>query len=360
MKKKFSLFLLAILGILILITGCGGGGSGSSNNSSGSPKVFKIAFVSSKSGAANIWVINSDGTGLTQLTHSSPSTTDRDDEYTSPVISPDGKKIAYSWWHDTGTDYSPLSIYIMGIDGSNPTKISMNDGKSDTTKYDDDFPTWAPDCTTIYCLSSYNTDSARKNPLEIASINVNNLSYPKMILNLNNLSGVTTSVSGDLRCSPDGSKIVFEYILSSNEYSDLCIINSDGSGDLKNITSTASSNQDNVTPNWSPDGTQIYFTNTTNDQMNTCKIYRVNSDGSGLTPITADNNLAELGPAFSPDGTQMLCYTEITAQNKYGLYFINPQNGKTLSLITDYMNSDDTPFASTGTLSSMRVRKLKK
>lgn len=57
------------------------------------------------------------------------------------------------------------------------------------------------------------------------------------------------------RWSPDGTKIVFELL------SDICIINSDGSGFTKITDSYFGARE----PNWSPDGTKILFLNSHND-----------------------------------------------------------------------------------------------
>ena len=82
----------------------------------------RIAFASGRSGSADIYVMNADGTGTTQLT----STEDSD---THPTWSPDGGTIAFARAGD---------IYAMGADGSNARRISdINAEESD--------PAWSPD-----------------------------------------------------------------------------------------------------------------------------------------------------------------------------------------------------------------------
>ena len=81
----------------------------------------RIAFASGRSGTSDIYVMNADGTGTTQLT----DTTDND---THPTWSPDGSTIAFARAGD---------IYTMDADGSNARRISdINAEESD--------PAWAP------------------------------------------------------------------------------------------------------------------------------------------------------------------------------------------------------------------------
>ncbi|MBC7328077.1 PD40 domain-containing protein [bacterium] len=81
-----------------------------------SPLGDKIAFVVSLSEGevADIYVINTDGTGLTRLTTGGA---------TSPVWSPDGAKIYYKVWDQYGLPH----IYVMNADGSNPQRLTNNE-----------------------------------------------------------------------------------------------------------------------------------------------------------------------------------------------------------------------------------------
>ena len=72
----------------------------------------KIAFVSNRDGNYEIYVMNSDGTGQTRLTHD-PG------EDTWPVWSPDGRRIAFA--SDRDGNYE---IYVMNADGTNQTRLT--------------------------------------------------------------------------------------------------------------------------------------------------------------------------------------------------------------------------------------------
>ena len=88
-------------------------------NPSWSPDGSKIAFDSHRSGSTNIWVINLDGTGLTQLTQKGG---------VLPAWSPDGKWIAFN---------REAQIWVVSSDGGE--EICLR------TKADAGQPSWSPD-----------------------------------------------------------------------------------------------------------------------------------------------------------------------------------------------------------------------
>jgi len=115
-----------------------GFGRGDALTPNWSPDGTKIAFGSHLDSGGGpedyhyIWVINADGSGLSQLTESlstySPSL---------PAWSPDGTKIAFDRWGDSETG-GPGEIYVMDADGSNQTNITNT---PDIYEYD---PDWQP------------------------------------------------------------------------------------------------------------------------------------------------------------------------------------------------------------------------
>ena len=82
-----------------------------------SPVDNRIAFVSPESGNDEIYVINIDGTGLTQLTHNEWEW----DKY--PAWSPDGQQIVF--W--SNRDTRRKQIWVMNADGSNARNLSNNE-----------------------------------------------------------------------------------------------------------------------------------------------------------------------------------------------------------------------------------------
>ena len=94
----------------------------------------KIAFDSNRDGNDEIYVMNSDGTNLTNLTNN-PA----DDEF--PSWSPDGTKIAFESGYD---------IYVMNADGSDWTRLT--NWSPDNPAWGQD-PSWSPDGTKIVFTS---------------------------------------------------------------------------------------------------------------------------------------------------------------------------------------------------------------
>ena len=82
-----------------------------------SPVDNRIAFVSPEPGNDELFVINMDGSGLTQLTHNDWEW----DKY--PTWSPDGQQIVF--WSNRATRRK--QIWIMNADGSNVRNLSNNE-----------------------------------------------------------------------------------------------------------------------------------------------------------------------------------------------------------------------------------------
>jgi Tol biopolymer transport system component len=151
-----------------------------------SPDGSKIAFMrvdnTGGPGSAtgnDIWIMNSNGTGQTQLTSST-------DEEKSPEFSPDGTKIVYV--RATGSN----QIWLMNADGTNQHVLLNNPGVQDTG------PSWSPDGQKIVYedsvngLSVMNADGSNPTPLH-------------------NGSGQAI-MAGDPTWSPDGTKIAFYFV----------------------------------------------------------------------------------------------------------------------------------------------------
>ncbi len=243
-----------------------------------SPDGKKIAFTSFRDGNAEIYVMNVDGSGQINLTNNSSGDI-------HPAWSPDGRKIAFVSSRD-GND----EIYVMNADGSQPLRLT-NNGSIDF------FPAWSPDGKKIAF------ESRRDDNMEIYVMNADGSEQ----INLTNNGYLNSHPAW----SPDGKKIAFTCFRDGND--EIYVMNADGSGQT-NLTNNSAYDNYFSPPAWSPDGTRLAFESWRDEPdpdhclypSNSCntEIYVMNADGSGQTNLT-NNSSGDSSPAWSPDGKKI-------------------------------------------------------
>ncbi len=201
---------------------------------------------------------------------------------TNTVVSPlRGNWLAFSATHNGNGD-----IYLLNLDAALQGSSETTPIRLTTDPASDFDPTWSPDGTHIAFRSQRDGND------EIYVMNADGTCQR----NLTNDSVYDWSPAW----SPDGTRIAFARFFDGNPFTDLAVINVDGSG-LKRLT-TASGEY----PTWSPDGTRIAFESARDDDY---EIYVMNADGTDQTRLT-NNPAYDTSAAWSPDGTRIAFDTQ--------------------------------------------------
>ena len=215
--------------------------------------VFTVGTVDTSS-ASPLWSVNSDGTGLVQLTN------DGAIDY-RPTWSPDGSQIAFVSTRDGNAE-----IYVMNADGTGQVNVSNNAAS-------DNSPAWSPSGSTILF------DSDRDGSAGTA------------IYSMTPAGGsVTPLVAGyNPEWSPSGTRFLFL------RASQIWISESAEASSVRQVTADAFFH---FTPGWSPDESKLlYATSTTSNE----EIWTIASaDGDSATQLTADAD----GDNFTPNWTR--------------------------------------------------------
>jgi Tol biopolymer transport system component len=217
-------------------------GASEGENPAWSPDGSKIVFATTRDNNYEVYVMNADGSGQTNLTNNPNGDW-------QPTWSPDGSKVAFVRNNGVG-------IVVMNADGSDQTPLSLGG----------DAPAWSPDGTKIAFTGGA--------PSEIY---VANAADGSGVTQLTNNSDFDEFPSW----SPDGAKIAFVSNRDGGHF-EIYAMNSDGS-DQTRLTDNGVGD---FFPAWSPDGARIVFQRSTVEGSFDGEIFVMNADGSGAIQIT--------------------------------------------------------------------------
>jgi TolB protein len=229
----------------------------------------KLVFRSNRTGNADIYTSNADGTNRVNLTRNPAEDVD-------PRWSPDGLRIVFAS-NRTGL----FQIYTMNGDGSNLRQITG------LAAGDAHRPSWTPGGQILFQSDAANPGNSR----DLYLVNADGTG----------LKNLTSSTSDEFSAAaaPRGNRLAFTSNADAGLYH---LYVRSGSATPKEITS---GNVADIQANWSPSGNDLVFARF-DPSFSTSDLYVVHSDGTGLRQLTSTPGVEEVEPAWSPDGTKIV------------------------------------------------------
>jgi Tol biopolymer transport system component len=221
----------------------------------------KIAFISGRDGNNEIYVMNADGSGQTNLTNHPAYELGQ-------AWSPDGCRIAFYSDRDGNVD-----IHVMNADGSGLARLTDHPGM-------DTDPAWSPDGSRI----AFQTD--RNGSSEI------------YVMNADGSRNLFLTAGRQPAWSPSGASIVF----TSDRYGSAQVYVIDLQGPGRSSPSRISDEGPAAYPAWSPDGSLIAFASGPGGHL---QIHVAHPAGTGLTRLT-NSETNDFAPVWSPDGSRIV------------------------------------------------------
>lgn len=283
-----------------------------------SPDGSQIAFSSNRRGNYDIYVMNSDGSQLRQLT-SDPFASlyfipGNAGDYT-PAWSPDGKKLAFvSGRNDSASSFVDTDIYIMNSDGKNVVRWQ---GSLENSA--DNYPEWSPDGSCIVYSSSPYPDVVGTGASDIFMASANSANEAK----ITNLT-MGETINSDPSWSPDGNRIAFASFQDESWH--IYAMNKNGS-DFVQLTNGLDSE---YSPAWSPDGTHIAYTAVLGGKAD---IFVMNPDGTNITKLTQGSAISFL-PAWSPDSRRIAFVSDQGGINQVNNIYVMDADGSNVIQLT--------------------------
>ena len=235
----------------------------------------KISFISN----SDLYVINSDGTRLTKLV-SHVTLSEYSGYYFSPAISGDGSKVAVV----VETDYLEKDLYIVNSDGTELTKLS---------EYAISTPTISWDGSKIAFIYYPRSNDALE---EIFVVNCDGTGLTQLTSKMGLLFGPV--ISGD------GSKVAFtvrEDRWDADGYNHIFVVNSDGTS-LRQLTNNT----------WNDYATSLDYAGNViafvSKSFQNSEVSVVKSDGTGLAQIT-QNFVSDSEPYIDRVGSKIEFYS---------------------------------------------------
>jgi Tol biopolymer transport system component len=267
---RFRILLLLAAGFGFLLPAARGQAPPRPPTHGGAPSVSpdgsKIAFLSDRDGAIDLYVISTDGTGETRLTQ-------KIEAVGRPDWSSDGKAIRFaSFANDTSR------IYTIGPDGKNQKLLGSVPGRAATLSPDGTRVLYWTGTWTAVSLFVSGLDGSGKKQLTDGS-----------------------GVAWNTRWSPDGKRIAFTG-RDAQEVLHVYVMGADGSG-LRQVTHFAPSDGQAQVPAWSPNGRQLAVH--AGDRRLPGHIWIVDTATGTARKLNPHETYLDEVPAWFPDGKRI-------------------------------------------------------
>ena len=267
-----------------------------------SPDGQRVVFQSNRTGNNQIFIMNTDGSGIQQLGNF-PNGAE------TPTFSPDGQQIVF----DVYVAENNNDVFVMNTDASGLKQLTDSPGY-------DGHPHWSFDGERIV----FNTDRTSPDP---------NASWDDRWHEIFSMKADGSDVKQHTQCeavctfgsfSPDGEKVLYRKVIKSAGFnwslkiiernSEIFISSKDGSNEV-NLSNNAAFDG---WPVWSPNSERVAFASNRSGPANTGQIWLVNPDGSQLVQLS-HGPWGHAQPAWSADGQHIYAYQfEETSTHEFG------------------------------------------
>ncbi len=275
----------------------------------------QIAFASTRTGVPQVYIINSDGTGLRPITN-------EQDGACQPDWSPDGMRLVYvSPCKGRQDSYEGSSLYIINFDGTGRKALS-------TTLGGDFEPDWSPDGHRIAFTS------LRDGIMQIYILDLDNNKITRL---LDTAVFGTAAYARHPTWNPFGTQIVYTLrragttqiwvttdspVTVANKPNEQLIISGDQTNDYL--------------PVWSPDGDFVVFNQTNLDGTAPPYLMRIRYEDR----LTRQAVRVEIAPpisdvSFSPDGFWMAFESKADEITNHDIYLATITGAGRVQLTTD-------------------------
>jgi dipeptidyl aminopeptidase/acylaminoacyl peptidase len=273
----------------------------------------------------DLWTMNPDGTGQSRLT-------DTPYQELDARWSADGTRIVHlnNFGFSSGV---PEDFSVLNADGSLINRLEVPGNG--------EHPAWSPDGDRIaydsvrFVCNQPPPYPCYDEPLGIRTIRSDGSADQGVL-----------AEGDDPAWSPDGARIAFtDFRKTGFGFPDIWVANIDGTGVLNVTEATDSLSNTDLTPDWSPDGERIVFIRVVcAGGGSPCdpnwEVFTIRPDGTDLRQLTFTDN-DEMGPIWSPDGTKILVNAATPNLSSSAGMFVMNADGTGMSRIHETASAED-------------------